>query len=252
MERVLNDRSSVAAGAVRTLSRSCRRPRRCRRGGTARIIVGSRVADPWRRSDSAMHLSFAGTVRDGDGHRPGEVWRGGVNAPWLTVLALSRGRVVADTTLIEQLWSDGEQPVDPVNALQTRVSKLRRALAGAGGGATLDPAGRRVPPGRRPRLRRRSPLRLVDRAGSPGRGRGRRRSACMTRRWRSGGQSRSWTSPAIRGRRWRSPGWSSCGSPPIAERAERMLTLGRYRGSGRGPGAGRRAVRRPGSGWSGS
>ena len=50
----------------------------------------------------------------------------------VSVLALSRGRVVADTTLIGQLWSDGDQPVDPVNALQTRVSKVRRALAASG------------------------------------------------------------------------------------------------------------------------
>ncbi len=50
----------------------------------------------------------------------------------VTVLALSAGRVVAATTLIDQLWSSGEQPVDPVNALQIRVSKVRRALAAAG------------------------------------------------------------------------------------------------------------------------
>ena len=55
----------------------------------------------------------------------------------VSVLALSPGRVIPDTTLIEQLWSDGDQPVDPVNALQTRVSKVRRALAAAGGGEPL-------------------------------------------------------------------------------------------------------------------
>ena len=36
----------------------------------------------------------------------------------VTVLALSPGRVVAGSTLIEQLWSDEDQPVDPVNALR--------------------------------------------------------------------------------------------------------------------------------------
>src|SRR5580765_1463446 len=55
----------------------------------------------------------------------------------VTLLGLSPGRVVAGTTLIEQLWSDGDQPVDPVNALQTRVSKARRALAAAGNGELL-------------------------------------------------------------------------------------------------------------------
>ena len=49
--------------------------------------------------------------------------------------------MVAGTTLIEQLWSDGDQPVDPVNALQTRVSKVRRALAAAGSGQLLSRQG---------------------------------------------------------------------------------------------------------------
>src|SRR4051794_41574309 len=55
----------------------------------------------------------------------------------VTLLGLSPGRVVADTTLIEQLWSDGDQPVDPVNALQIRVSKVRRALTALGAGQLL-------------------------------------------------------------------------------------------------------------------
>ena len=59
----------------------------------------------------------------------------------VTVLALSPGRVVAGTTLVEQLWSDEDQPVDPVNALQTRVSKVRRALAAAGSGHLLSRQG---------------------------------------------------------------------------------------------------------------
>jgi DNA-binding SARP family transcriptional activator len=48
------------------------------------------------------------------------------------LLALSAGRVVATTTLIDALWSENELPSDPVNALQLRVSKLRRALRAAG------------------------------------------------------------------------------------------------------------------------
>jgi DNA-binding SARP family transcriptional activator len=55
----------------------------------------------------------------------------------VAVLALAERRTVPDTTLIEQLWSEGQRPVDPSNALQTRVSKLRRAMTAAGGGHLL-------------------------------------------------------------------------------------------------------------------
>ena len=48
----------------------------------------------------------------------------------LAVLALAVPDTVAATTLIQQLWLEQELPDDPVNALQIRVSKLRRALAG--------------------------------------------------------------------------------------------------------------------------
>jgi len=49
------------------------------------------------------------------------------------LLGLSAGRVVAASTLVEVLWSEEQLPRDPLNALQLRVSKLRRALATAGG-----------------------------------------------------------------------------------------------------------------------
>jgi DNA-binding SARP family transcriptional activator len=56
----------------------------------------------------------------------------------LAVLALSPREVMTDTVLIEQLWSESDQPADPMNALQTRVSKVRRVLAAAAaGGAPL-------------------------------------------------------------------------------------------------------------------
>ena len=51
----------------------------------------------------------------------------------LALLALSAGRVVAATSLVGQLWSPADLPDDPLNALQIRVSKLRRALAAMGG-----------------------------------------------------------------------------------------------------------------------
>jgi predicted ATPase/DNA-binding SARP family transcriptional activator len=50
----------------------------------------------------------------------------------LALLALSAGQVVAATSLIGQLWSSADLPEDPANALQIRVSKLRRALARMG------------------------------------------------------------------------------------------------------------------------
>ncbi len=50
----------------------------------------------------------------------------------LAVLALSAGRVVAATSLVGQLWPPDDLPDDPLNALQIRVSKLRRALAAMG------------------------------------------------------------------------------------------------------------------------
>ena len=50
----------------------------------------------------------------------------------LALLALSPGRAVPATSLIDRLWAESSLPSDPVNALQLRVSKLRRALAPAG------------------------------------------------------------------------------------------------------------------------
>ena len=50
----------------------------------------------------------------------------------LAQLILRPGRTIPATMLIERLWSESTLPVDPVNALQIRVSKLRRALKAAG------------------------------------------------------------------------------------------------------------------------
>lgn len=46
----------------------------------------------------------------------------------LALLLLSPGRVVPATSLIDRLWTEATMPVDPVNALQLRVSKLRKVL----------------------------------------------------------------------------------------------------------------------------
>src|ERR1043165_7393447 len=59
----------------------------------------------------------------------------------LAVLALSAGRAVALPTLIEALWDADHQPDDPVNALQVRVSKLRRAFGALGAGDAIDRLG---------------------------------------------------------------------------------------------------------------
>lgn len=50
----------------------------------------------------------------------------------LALLLLSPGRTVPTSTLMDRLWSEGTLPDNPVNAVQLRVSKLRRALAGLG------------------------------------------------------------------------------------------------------------------------
>src|SRR3954447_3114119 len=50
----------------------------------------------------------------------------------LALLALTPGQVVAAATLIDRLWDPDALPVDPGNALQLRVSKLRRALGAFG------------------------------------------------------------------------------------------------------------------------
>ena len=69
---------------------------------------------------------------------PFEVVQAGVPQPLpgrgeralLAVLALAAPDTVAATTLIDLLWPEQDMPGDPANALQIRVSKLRRALAG--------------------------------------------------------------------------------------------------------------------------
>src|SRR5215203_6493323 len=69
----------------------------------------------------------------------------------LAQLLLSPGRTIPATMLVDRLWSESTLPVDPMNALQIRVSKLRRALKtigvgevvtrdGVGYRASIDPA----------------------------------------------------------------------------------------------------------------
>jgi predicted ATPase/DNA-binding SARP family transcriptional activator len=46
----------------------------------------------------------------------------------LIQLLLTPGRTIPATMLVDRLWSESSLPVDPMNALQIRVSKLRRSL----------------------------------------------------------------------------------------------------------------------------
>src|SRR5262245_5874630 len=50
----------------------------------------------------------------------------------LAQLALSPGRTLPASLLIDRLWAESALPVDPMNALQIRVSKLRRSLSAHG------------------------------------------------------------------------------------------------------------------------
>lgn len=69
----------------------------------------------------------------------------------LVQLLLSPGRTIPATMLVDRLWSDSSLPLDPMNALQVRVSKLRRSMQhvglpglvtreGVGYRANVDPA----------------------------------------------------------------------------------------------------------------
>lgn len=58
--------------------------------------------------------------------------RGSAERALLVQLLLSPGRVIPVTTLIDRLWGEFSLPVNPMNALQIRVSKLRRGLKAVG------------------------------------------------------------------------------------------------------------------------
>lgn len=59
----------------------------------------------------------------------------------LAQLILSPGRTIPATMLVDRLWSESTLPVDPMNALQIRVSKLRRALKAMGVGDVVTREG---------------------------------------------------------------------------------------------------------------
>ena len=61
---------------------------------------------------------------------------GGGERELLALLALSAGRVIPVPTLVDDLWGEA-LPVNPGNALQVRVSKLRRAVTAVGAPSEL-------------------------------------------------------------------------------------------------------------------
>ncbi|WP_369259337.1 AfsR/SARP family transcriptional regulator [Geodermatophilus amargosae] len=65
---------------------------------------------------------------------------GGGERELLALLALSAGRVVASSALVDASWGE-LLPANPTNALQVRVSRLRRALAGTGAAVVTRPPG---------------------------------------------------------------------------------------------------------------
>jgi DNA-binding SARP family transcriptional activator/tetratricopeptide (TPR) repeat protein len=63
----------------------------------------------------------------------------------LAVLLLDANQVVPASQIIDRVWGDGRLPANPVSALQTYVSLIRRALSGLEGVTlTRQPAGYRV------------------------------------------------------------------------------------------------------------
>jgi predicted ATPase/DNA-binding SARP family transcriptional activator len=67
--------------------------------------------------------------------------RGAAERALLALLLLSPSRAVPASSLIDRLWSESALPADPLNALQLRVSKLRRALAPAAVAITRERVG---------------------------------------------------------------------------------------------------------------
>ena len=64
-------------------------------------------------------------------HEPSKL-PGAAERALLVQLLLAPGRTIPATILVDRLWSESSLPVDPMNALQIRVSKLRRAMKAMG------------------------------------------------------------------------------------------------------------------------
>lgn len=78
-----------------------------------------------------MQIGYLGELEIRDGDRRIELSGRRLRA-LLGRLALDPNRPVSVRTLIDTLWADDETPADPANALQSLVSRLRRALGDPG------------------------------------------------------------------------------------------------------------------------
>ena len=165
---------------------------------------------------------FELATAEGPQHLPGHGERA-----LLALLALSAGRAVALPTLVEALWDPDHQPEDPVNALQVRVSKLRRALATMRAGDVVERQGfayrLSIDPAQIDVHAFRTLIETARRTGDP------RHAVDVYDRslalWRG--------EPLVD---FVGPAWAGIEAAQLAElrlaavseRAERMLTLGRY------------------------
>jgi predicted ATPase/DNA-binding SARP family transcriptional activator/tetratricopeptide (TPR) repeat protein len=145
----------------------------------------------------------------------------------LAALALSVGRPVALTTLIDSLWQPDDLPADPLNALQVRVSKLRRWLAAIGVTGVVDRQGfgyrLQVEPNCVDVHAFRDLIETARRTGDP------QQAVDLYERglalWR-GEPLVDFTGPAWAG--IEAAQLDELRMAAVSERAERMLTLGRY------------------------
>jgi predicted ATPase len=88
-----------------------------------RVSDGSDVDEVRYRLLGPMEVSIGG--------EPAKL-PGSAERALMAQLLLAPGRPIPATLLVDRLWSDSTLPVDPMNALQIRVSKLRRALKAVG------------------------------------------------------------------------------------------------------------------------
>jgi predicted ATPase/DNA-binding SARP family transcriptional activator len=92
-------------------------------------LLGVLIRFAWAWDDGAMQIGILGSLQVHNGTVAVEIAGSRLRA--LTIrLALDAGRAVSATALVDAIW--GEQPpADEANALQSLVSRLRRALGGA-------------------------------------------------------------------------------------------------------------------------
>jgi DNA-binding SARP family transcriptional activator len=132
----------------------------------------------------------------------------------LALLALSAGRVVAVPVLVDALWGEA-LPANPANALQVRVSKLRRALAAAGAPSHVVVT---LPPGyllddEHVRVDALRFTAQVTAARAAAEADPYAAAGCTGRRWGHGAGRRWPSSPMRPGPGVRQHGWRSCSWP---------------------------------------